>query len=164
VAVIGQSGTRNVLADFLLTKILDPVKFAPTEEWFPHSAAELYAIKYATFLTGSTRRGLVWALLRGDPRNPLDWPPLDLVHPLDPATMWPSYVAFYNNAVIFKGAFVVNAWMTKGGDQVMAKTLPALRATPPQNAADLIKTIQNCTGIDLTPVMLPFYSNPPPQL
>jgi hypothetical protein len=163
-SLFAQSGTRNVMADFVLTKVMDSVKLQPTEEWFTHSAAELYGIKYATYLTGSWRRGLVWALLQGDPRNPLDWPPLDLVHPLDPNTMWPDYRKLYNNAVMRKGAFVVDAWITKGGDAVMGKVLAALRANPPQNAADLIKTIQNATGIDLTPVMLPFYSNPPPQL
>jgi hypothetical protein len=164
VGLFAQSGTRNVLSDFVLRKVMEPIKFAPTEEWFPHSAAELFGIKYATFLTGSSRRGLIWALLRGDPRNPLDWPPLDLVNPLDPTTMWPDYQKVYNNAVMRKGAFVIDAWMTKGGDSVFAKTLPALRATPPQNAADLIKTIQEATGIDLTPVMAPFYANPPPHL
>ena len=163
ISLIGQSGTRNVFADFLLNKALQSVKVAPTEGWFLHSTAELYAIKYATFLTGSSRRGLIFALLRGDPRNPLDWQPLDLVHPLDPAAMWPGYLRIYNNALIRKGSFVIDAWTTKGGDGVLAKTLPALRANPPANAADLIKTILDSTGIDLTPVMLPFY-NTMPQL
>ena len=164
VSLFGQSGTRNVFADFLLNQEMVPLKLAATEGWFAHSVSELYAIKYATFLTGSSRRGLISVLLRGDPRNPLDWPPLDLVHPLDPGGMWPEYRKIYDNAVIRKGSFVVDSWMNKGGDGVLAKALPALRAGSPQNAADLIKIIQQSTGIDLTPVMLPFYTEVPPQL
>ena len=127
VSLYAQSGTRNVLADYVLRKVFGPIKLAPTEQWFSHSAAELYAIKYATYLSGSWRRGLVLALLRGDPRNPLDWQPLDLVHPLDPTSMWPDYLKIYNNAVMRKGSFVIDQWMTKGGDEVMAKTLPVMR-------------------------------------
>jgi hypothetical protein len=163
-SLISQSGTRNVMANFLSEKILSQVKLQPTEEWFNKSAAQVFAIKYATFITGSTRQGLTLALLRGDPRNPLDWPPLDLVNPLNPDNMRAQYRVFYDNAILRKGAFAISAWITKGGDAIMGKTLDKLRATPPQNAADLIKAMQDASGIDPTPVMVPFYTEIPPSL
>ena len=55
---------------------------------------------------------------------------------------------------------IVNAWVVRGGDGVLAKTLPALRAHPPDTAIDLIKIIRDATGIDLTPNMRPDYNEP----
>jgi hypothetical protein len=78
--------------------------------------------------------------------------------------MRPEYENYYDNAVIRKGAFVLDALITKGGDGVLAKAITAMRATPPANAADLIRIILQTSGIDPTPVMLPFYSPVPPQL
>jgi hypothetical protein len=164
VSIFAQSGVRNVLADFILANVAKPLKVAPTENWFETSLSEIYAIKYASRIIGSSRWALTRALLIGDPRNPIEWEPLDLVHPLDPGSMRPEFENFYDNAVIRKGAFVLDALITKGGDGVLAKAIVAMRATAPANAADLIRIILQTSGIDPTPVMLPFYSPVPPQL
>ncbi|MGD1277726.1 MAG: hypothetical protein ABR964_10950 [Tepidisphaeraceae bacterium] len=160
-SLIAQSGTRNVIDGFIYKNVMQPLKLAPTEQWFYQGVEGVYSVKYATFLTGTSRSLLSSALLLPDPRNPLAWRPLDLVNPLDPAGMKPQFVIIYNEAVRHKAAWVISQWIDQGGDGALAKTLPALRAHPPANAAELIKIIRDSTGIDLTASMSPDYSLAP---
>lgn len=159
-SMVSQSGTRNVLAEFITTHVIDPLKLPASLTWFGQGVTGVYAIKYAAFLSGSSRQAQISALIRPDPRNPLRPEALDLVNPLDPSEMRPQVVAVYNEAAVHRAVDIVNVWVSRGGDGVLARTLPVLRAHPPTNAADLIKTIRDATGIDLTPDMQPDYRPP----
>ncbi|MGA2583882.1 MAG: hypothetical protein ABSG31_11440 [Tepidisphaeraceae bacterium] len=152
---LAQQGTLNSFSRFILTQVMDPLKLPASEQWFPQAIAEVYAIKYATFLTGGSRQGLINALLAPNPQNPIQPLSLNLVNPLDPSSMTAQGLPFYNDAVVRKGAFIVVQWVNLGGEGVVAKTLPELRAFPPSNPEDLIKAVKDATGIDLTPAMLP---------
>jgi hypothetical protein len=158
-SMIAQSGPRNVLAEFINNHVIVPLKLPASLTWFGRGVTGVYAIKYAALLSGSSRQAQIAALIRPDPRNPLRPQSLDLVNPLDPAQMRPQLVQVYNEAAIHRGIDIVNAWVTRGGDGVLAKTLPSLRANPPADAMDLIKIIRDATGIDLTPNMQPDYED-----
>jgi len=161
-SMVSQSGTRNVLAEFMTNHVIDPLKLPDSLTWFGRGVTGVYAIKYATFLSGSSRAAQISALIRPDPRNPLRPESLDLVNPLDPAQMRPQLVQVYEEAAVHRGVDIVNVWVQRGGDGVLAKTLPSLRSHPPTSAAELIKTIRDATGIDLTPDMQPDYQPPSP--
>jgi hypothetical protein len=156
-SMVSQAGTRNVLAEFMTKHVIEPLKLPPSLTWFGQGVTGVYAIKYATFLSGSSRQDQISALIKPDPRNPLRPESLDLVNPLDPAEMRPQLVQVYNEAAVHRGVDIVNVWVQRGGDGVLAKTLPLLRAHPPATAAELIKTIRDATGIDLTADMQPDY-------
>jgi hypothetical protein len=159
-SLISQSGTRNVLAEFIRKHVVEPLKFPTSLTWFGQGVTGVYAVKYSALLSGSSREAQIASLIRPDPRNPLRAQSLDLVNPLDPAEMRPQLVQVYNEAAVHRGVDIVNAWVVRGGDGVLAKTLPALRAHPPDTAIDLIKIIRDATGIDLTPNMRPDYNEP----
>jgi hypothetical protein len=161
-SMISQSGPRNVLAEFITKHVIDPLKLPSSLTWFGQGITGVYAIKYATFLSGSSREAQIAALIRPDPRNPLHPQSLDLVNPLDPTQMRPQSVQFYEEAAVHRGVEIANIWVTRGGDGVFAKTLPLLREHPPANTADLIKDIRDATGIDLTNTMQPDYEAPLP--
>ncbi len=163
-STLSQLGTRNEFEDLVHTRATNPLKLPPGLQWFGHAVDIVYAIKYESELTGNSRGAQMDILLAGNPSNPLHPQPLNLLQPIDPATMRPEYLPVYNDAVIHKGAGVIAAWIAKGGDGVLAKALPALRATPPATPADLVKIIQQSTGIDVSPAMLPNFKDAPPQL
>jgi hypothetical protein len=163
-SMLSQLGTRNEFDELIRTEVTDPLKLPPGLQWFGRAIDMIYAIKYESMLTGASRRDQVANLVGGNPRNPLHSQPLNLLEPIDPASMKPDYVGLYNEALIHKGAGVVAAWIAKGGDGVLAKALPAFRANPPATAADLVKIIQQSTGIDITPALAPNFKDTPPQL
>jgi hypothetical protein len=161
---LSQEGIGNVMDQFIHERAVDPLKLGPTVEWFAHGVAAVYSIKYKTELTGGSRPIETEALERGDWRNPLHSQPLNLVEPLDTSTMQKKYVIVYRESLFHKAASIIAAWVAKGGDDVLAKSLPALRAKSPTTPADLINAIKQSTGVDLTPAMLPNYSDSLPQL
>ncbi len=161
---LAQVGIHNLLEDFLFTNLVDIIKFPRMMRWFGAALADAYAVKYMAILTGDSRSSLMTELINGSPANPLQSQPLDLMNPMDPDDMYADRRILYVDAVRHKAAGAVGAWLAKGGDGVLAKTLPALRANPPANSQDLVQLIQKTTGIDLTPVLSPNFSDEMPKL
>jgi hypothetical protein len=164
VSLMAQQGIGNVLDEFIRKKVLAPLNLPARLQWFEQGVAAVYAVKFSATITGVSRSLATAILVRGDWRNPLQSQPLDLLEPLNQADMEPRYLVIYHEALYHKAASAIAAWVAKGGDGVLAKTLPVLRNKPPTSSADLINVVQEATGIDLTPVMLPNFKGTIPQL
>jgi len=160
VSAASQSCIATVMDDFLNRTVLTPLRLPPSEQWFSSSVAITYCIKYSTEITGASRNAIMDSSLRGNSLNPLAWRPLDLTNPIDPSILRPDTAPLYREAMLHKGLFVIDTWISQAGDGAITKLLPALRTSPPATPADLIQAIKSTTGVDLTSAMQPDYSQP----
>jgi hypothetical protein len=159
-STFGKNQMENETVDFIHKQVMVPLKLPRLLNWFDFGVCNIYAVKYASEVTGISRQEWTERVI-GRPGEPTPWMSLDLVNPIDPATIRPDYLMNYNRALVLKAATVIQHWIDKGGDGVLAKTLPALRAHAPATSPDLIKVILTATGIDLTNDMLPSYGSSP---
>lgn len=157
IALLGQADTRNYINEYLQQQIFAPLHLPDSLQWFAHATSAVYAVKFASILSGNSELEMDEVLAADDPRNPLHGWLLDLTRPLDPASIRPELLPYYNNAVLHRGAAVVEQWIARVGNDALAKTLPLFRANPPQNSGELIAEIRKATGFELTPAMQPQY-------
>jgi hypothetical protein len=157
---VSEAEVRNAFVSFINVQYMQPLKLPVNLAWFGNAVSEVYSLKYTAEVIGVSRDALNQGLMRDNPNNPFNTDRLDLlVSPLDPSAMRPQFQAALQEASALKGARAVLKWVSAGGDGVLAKTIPALRNTPPANAQDLVKRIKDATAIDLTPQL----STPPAQ-
>jgi len=161
-SMFAMNQTEHLLEAFIHEKVFDPLKLPERLAWVDFGAANVFAVKYAALLTGIPRQTWIERLV-GRPGEPRPFVRLDLINALDPAQIRPEYLAAYDQALLPKGALVIDSLLSKAGDGALAKVLPVWRAHAPQTPQELIQTVQAATGVDLTPDMQPDYSIPTTQ-
>jgi hypothetical protein len=158
-AGFSRSEVEHLFVNSIHKQVMEPLDLPGKIQWFDFAVSNIFAIKYSAMACGADRQDWTEQLI-GTPDQPRPWARADLVNALDPSEVRPQYLEAYDRALLFKGAVVVNSWVTKGGDGVVAKVLPLMRAHTPRTPLELIKQVKDSTGIDLTPDMKPDYSGP----
>src|SRR5205085_9739402 len=104
--------------------------------------------KYSSPLTDQP--DLIKAMSMDDPRSPLHFSAVNLLHPTDVSQMVPEAVSFYVDTTRRKSAAVVQKIAEQGGPGAIGKIFAAIRATKPADGAALVKLIQDQTKLDVT--------------
>jgi hypothetical protein len=158
VSVMGRNQIEHMLEQFIDSTVMQPLKLPSADEWFDLGASSIFAIKYCALATGDSRTKWTEQLL-GPPDAPRNYVGLDLMNPLSPAQIRPEYVMAYESAVLRKGALTVNDLISRAGEPALAKILPVLKANPPATPRQMIKAIEDATGVDLTADLMPDYGD-----
>jgi hypothetical protein len=158
VSVLGRNQIEHLIEEFIHVTVMQPLKLPRADDWFDLGASSIFAIKYCALATDDSRAKWTEQLL-GPPDEPRNYVGLDLMNPVNPQQIRPEYVMAYESAVLRKGALTVNDLITRAGEASLAKILPVLKANPPATPRDMIKVIQDATGIDLTADLTPDYGD-----
>jgi len=158
VSMLGQMSLGNALDELIMDQAIRPLKLPASLEWLGAGIAAELSVKHSAQLTGMDRGMEMELSLKDNRRNPLPSQGLDLLEPLDPATLRPQYAALYKDAAIHKGARAIHALVKQAGDEALTKLIVALRSTPPANVTALVKLIKSTTGVDLTQDLKPNYA------
>lgn len=153
-----RSETEHLFVDYIHHHVMEPLDLPGTIQWFDFAVSNIFAIKYAAMASGADRQEWTEQLI-GTPDEPRPWERADLVNAMNPAQVRPEYLGPYDRELLFKGAAVVQSWLNQGGDGVLAKVLPVMRAHTPKTPLELIKQVKDSTGIDLTPDMKPQFED-----
>jgi hypothetical protein len=159
VSLYSSNQTEHLFEAFVHQNVFVPLKLPARLQWVDFGASNIFAVKFASMVTGLSRQYWMEQLI-GRPNESRPYLHLDLINGIDPSQIRPEYVPVYDQAILPKGAYVINSLMLKCGDSALAKVLPAWRAQSPQTPQQLIQSIQSATGVDLTPFMQPDFSNP----
>ena len=159
ISMFGKNESEHMLEQFVHDSTIKPLKLPAREDWFDFGVSNIFAIKYAAMITGTSRSEWTDHLI-GRPDQFRPYVRLDLVNALDPAQVRPEYLADYDRGLLPKGALVINSWLAVAGDGALAKALPVLRAHAPATQQELIDAVKKTTGYDLMPLMQPDYGVP----
>ncbi len=152
-AIADDTRTRVQLAivEYLSDKVFEPLELRADQAWLGLGAAGYLTAKYASPILGVPRDTLLATLLREDPGTPVSAAVIDLLEPVDPESLRQEYVMAYLDAMRRKSTALVINWTDKGGDEVIPKTLSAMRNNKPADGKALATLIKDQTGLDLTP-------------
>jgi hypothetical protein len=144
-----------VFQEFITDNVARPLKLPASEQWFGRGVIMAMAVKYTSEITGIWRTSLQNELAAERGSHFILAAPLDLLNGLDPTSIKPEYVPYYDDAVSRKASRVIESLTAKAGDDSIAKILTALKpGLPPDNLA-LVALITKITGVDVTNDLLP---------
>jgi hypothetical protein len=118
------------------------------QRWYGLGIDVMLASKYSAPITDQP--DLVKSMAMDNPRNPLRFTAVDLLHPPAIENMNPEAMPFYVDTVRRKSTAVIQKLTDAAGPGAIAKTLTAYRAEKPADGPALVKMIQAQAGIDLT--------------
>jgi hypothetical protein len=161
ISLMGKNECENLCQTFVHDQTIKSLKLPGTLEWFDFGVSHIYGIKYAAELTGMSREYWTEQLI-GTPKHRGNWNRIDLLNPVDPAEVRPELQELYQRALMPKGALMIQTLIDRGGgDGVLAKVLPPLRAHTPTTPKEMAKTLLDATGVDLTGAMGAVYEDAP---
>lgn len=144
----------STLAQLVVEQGTKPLDLKPDQEWFGVGIASILTAKYAAVITGESTNALMDMLTQEHPQNPLKTSAVDLLHPTDVKNMRDEALPAYYDTVRRKSARAIRFLVTKGGDQAIPKSIVTIKAKKPADGPALVKTIQEATGVDLTPQLV----------
>lgn len=143
-----------VFQKFIADSAATPLKLPPSEQWFGRGVITAMSCKYTAELTGIWLPQLqqIMSMERGS--HFILASQLNLLTGIDPSSVRPEYLPYYDDAVERKAGRVVEKLLAKDPAAV-TKLLTAIHASlPPDNLA-LVSLIRQTTGIDVTDDLLP---------
>jgi hypothetical protein len=130
-------------------KVVVPLKLAPEQQWFGLGLIGVVSARYTAVLTGVSR-DQVLAQMTAEPRGAaFRASGVDLLKPMDLASMKPAYAMQYIEATRRKSVAVVDRWMDLAGSDGLAKTLKDLRETKPVGVQGLRDLVKKASGAEL---------------
>ncbi len=140
-----QRGMIQILGE----SVIIPLKLAPDQQWFGLGLIGVVSARYTAVLTGISRDQVIFQMT-AEPRGvPFRAASIDLLKPIDLASMRPGYAMQYIEATRRKSVAVVDKWMDLAGGGGLAKTLTALRENKPVSIAGLRDLVKKASGADL---------------
>jgi hypothetical protein len=149
-----RSTVGGTFAQLVVDQGTKPLDLKPDQEWFGVGVASVLSAKYAAAITGEPVNTLLDMLTQEHPQNPLKTTAIDLIHPTDVKSLREEAIPAYYDTVRRKSARAIRFLETKGGDQAIPKAIVTIKAKKPTDGPALVKTIQDATGVDLTPQLV----------
>jgi hypothetical protein len=118
------------------------------QRWYGLGVDIILAAKYSAPLT--EQPDLLKSMAMDNPRNPLRFTAVDLLHPPANESMNTDAIPFYVDTARRKSTSVIQKLLDAAGPGAIAKTLQAYRTEKPADGPALVKLIQTQTGIDIT--------------
>jgi hypothetical protein len=118
------------------------------QRWYGLGVDIILASRYSAPI--SEQPDLVKSMTMDNPRNPLRFTAVDLLHPPAVESMATEAMPFYVDTVRRKSASVIQKLVDGAGAGAIPKTLGAFRTEKPADGPALVKMVQAQTGIDLT--------------
>jgi len=140
----------NLFVQFIQEKQMDPLKLKRDQSWLSMGVSNFLAAKYTSVVTGVEKNRMLAELTSEPNLFPVSARSIDLVKPVDEASMKAQLVPYYTVSMQRKATAVVAVWVDQAGEAGIPRTLTALRAKMPADGAALVKTIQEATGADLS--------------
>jgi hypothetical protein len=140
----------NLFVQFIQEKQIDPLKLKRDQSWLGSGIANFLAAKYTSVVTGVEKNRMVAELTSEPNLFPVSARSVDLVKPMDEASIKPAMVPYYAVSMQRKATAVVAVWVDQAGEAAIPRTLTALRAKMAADGPALVKVIQEATGADLS--------------
>jgi len=118
------------------------------QRWYGLGVDIILASKYSAPIT--EQPDLVKSMAMDNPRNPLRFTAVDLLHPPANESMNTEAIPFYVDTARRKSTAVIQKLIEGAGAGAIPKTLAAIRTEKPADGPALVKLIQTQTGIDIT--------------
>jgi uncharacterized protein YidB (DUF937 family) len=145
-----QTGVFNLFAQYLGEQHFDPLKLRRDQQWLGLGLATYLSAKYASLVTGIGRDAWLRGIMYEDLRYMLGSASIDLTNPTPEESMRPGAAGYYTQAMRRKATGVVLKLVENGGEGAIPKALIAVVKTKPADGKQMVKTIQEATGVDLT--------------
>jgi hypothetical protein len=142
------------IVGFIEINAIKPLKLPASEQWFGEGVAFALVAKYTSEVAAMPRT-MIEDRLAADRPQLLTSASLDLLNGVDPSTIKPELLEWYNNGVSRKASRVIEMLMHKEGDMIVSKILAAVKANPPQDNLALVALIRQVTQVDITNDLLP---------
>ncbi|HEY7117390.1 MAG TPA: hypothetical protein VH475_12435, partial [Tepidisphaeraceae bacterium] len=140
----------NLFVQFIQEKHMEPLKLRRDQSWLSMGLSNFLAAKYTSVVTTVPRDNMLRELTTEPQYFPVSARSIDLIKPVDEASMKAQIVPYYTVSMQRKATAVVAVWLDQAGEAAVPRTLIALRTKMPADGAGLVKTIQDVTGADLT--------------
>lgn len=144
------------LLRFIGGDVLNELKIPQDAEWVVIGITGCLTAKYTSLLSGMSRRAIVEGMTAEPRRAPPGYvraASIDLVTPLDVASLRPNAVVPYLDAVRRKSVAAIEHLLFLHGDELLPRLIRDLRSTPPANSRDVIRRIAQLSGTDLTAML-----------
>jgi hypothetical protein len=145
----------SLFVEYLRERHLDALKLRRDQQWLVMGLSNYLAVKYTNTVTGAPREEMLRQLATEPQDFPVGARAIDLTKPADESTLRPQLVPYYTQAMQRKALAVVAVWVEQAGEGAIPKTLTALRAKTPADAAGLVKAVQEASGVDVGRYLAP---------
>ena len=139
------------LASIIDSQGVAPLALKDDQHWLGLGIATLLSAKYASMITGDDRVELVKMLTMEHPANPIPGTAIDLIRPMKVDDLRKDMLPAYFDAVRRKSGRAVQTLVEKGGEGAIPKAIAAVRDKKPVDGPELVKVVQDATGVDMTP-------------
>lgn len=151
-AETGEKIPQVVLIGLFGSRPFEGLKFTADQEWLKAGITGALTAKYLSPIIGRNRRDMA-AIMSAEPRSGIPTSIVDLLHPMDTASMRREAVPAYGEAFTRKSIRVMDQVMLRAGDDVCAKLVAKIREAKPADGAALVELVKEVSRVDVAPLL-----------
>jgi hypothetical protein len=142
--------TQLGFLEFVGEQTIKPLAQPRDQEWFGIGVCALLSARYMSRVNGIELDDLLTGMSQEHPRALFRADTIDLSNPTDPRDLRQQFVQAYGDAYRRKSIRVLWKWLEEAPPDALPRTLQALRERKPASNAEMLKIIQEISGIDLS--------------